>query len=200
MKALVLVAAFASVGLAVLSAAEVSAQDSLRPATPPQQAAAGGVAPGPAESARSNLLKRINDAKDQGFGISVYMNVFTSIEDMVKSGATEDAIKKRVESLSTSLEDQLKRSATLKTQRAAPPIAASSPPPSASAGNAGSTDALKGVKDKLGGLGVNPNDLLGSGGKVPDNLKNQLPPGVSPDMINQFLNSDKGKQILNGLK
>lgn len=198
MKALNLVAALVTLAVPALSVADASAQEPQ--GAPPQQAAASSVAPGPAESARGNLLKRINEAKDQGFGISVYMSAFTAIEDMVKSGSTEEAVQKRIDSLSSSLEDQLKRSATLKTQRAAPPIAASSPPPSAAAGNSSSTDALKGVKDKLGGLGVNPNELLGNGGKVPENLKNQLPPGLSPDMINQFLNSDKGKQILNGLK
>ncbi len=196
MKALNLVPVFA---ILALSAATAYAQDT-PPQAPQTQAAESDVAPGVAESARRNLFKRINDAKEQGFGISAYMSVFTSIEDMVKSGAAEDAVIKRVDSLSTSLEDQLKRSATLKTQRAAPPIAASSPPPSQAGGNASTSDALKGVKDKLGGLGVDPNALLGNNGKVPDNLKNQLPAGVSPDMINQFLNSDKGKQILNGLK
>lgn len=198
MKVLNLVAALVALALSATCAYAQDAPLQSQPIQSQPAAPSTGVVPGPAETARRNLFKRINDAKEQGFGISVYMNVFTSIEDMVKSGATEESVQKRVDSLSSSLEDQLKRSQTLKTQRAAPPIAASSPPPSSSTG--GSTDSLvKGLKDKLGGLGANPGDLL-SGGKIPDNLKNQLPGGLTPDKVNQFLNSDQGKQILNGLK
>src|SRR6202789_2641240 len=85
------------------------------------------VLPGAGEDKRRALLGRIMEAKNQGIGTSTYMMAFDDLEQSAKGGASEESVLKRVSSLNSSLDDQFKRGAILKVQRATPPIAASAP-------------------------------------------------------------------------
>lgn len=148
---------------------------------------------GPAEDKRRNLLIRILSAKEKGIGIDAYLNAFGALEHSVKTGESEAALVKRIDSLNSSLDDQLKRSAILKTQRPAPPVAASSFPPSSSAnsggGSGGGGDVLQQLKEKYGNqVPDNLKDKLG--GQIPDSIKNQLPSGLgnmSPDQLKELV-------------
>jgi hypothetical protein len=148
---------------------------------------------GPAEDKRRNLLIRILSAKEKGIGIDAYLNAFGALEHSVKTGESEAALVKRIDSLNSSLDDQLKRSVILKTQRPAPPVAASSFPPSSSAnsggGSGGGGDVLQQLKEKYGNqVPDNLKDKLG--GQIPDSIKNQLPSGLgnmSPDQLKELV-------------
>lgn len=145
--------------------------------------------PGPLEDQRKKLYQTILAAKSYGFGTTAYMNAFTSLEDSVKAGAPEKDVKSRLDSIVHGLDEQLKRSQQLKIQRPAPPIAESSPPPSAmnlpsgvrSALQSGNTDGLiEKVKEKW------------FGGEIPDSIKKKLPANFDPSM----LNSDTAKELM----
>lgn len=155
------------------------------------------VEPGPAEDKRLALLGRIISAKDKGIGIDAYLSAFSALEQSVKGGESEAAILKRLESLNSSLDDQIKRSVILKTQRPAPPVAASSPPPSAmgrfvGAGGGGG-DMLQQLKEKYGGqIPDNLKDKLG--GQLPDSIKDKLPAGLgnmSPEQLKELVKQFK---------
>lgn len=155
------------------------------------------VEPGPAEDKRLALLGRIINAKDKGIGIDAYLSAFSALEQSVKGGESEAVILKRLESLNSSLDDQIKRSVILKTQRPAPPVAASSPPPSAmgrfSGGSGGGSDMLQQLKEKYGGqIPDNLKDKLG--GQLPDSIKDKLPAGLgnmSPDQLKELVKQFK---------
>jgi hypothetical protein len=145
---------------------------------------------GPAEDKRRNLLIRILSAKEKGIGIDAYLNAFGALEHSVKTGESEAALVKRIDSLNSSLDDQLKRSAILKTQRPAPPVAASAFPPSSSGSSGGGGgDMLQQLKEKYGNqVPDNLKDKLG--GQIPDSIKNQLPAGLgnmSPDQLKELV-------------
>lgn len=145
--------------------------------------------PGPLEDQRKKLYQTILAAKNYGFGTTAYMNAFNSLEDSVKAGAPEKDVKSRLDSIVHGLDEQLKRSQQLKIQRPAPPIAESSPPPSAmnlpsgvrSALQSGNTDGLiEKVKEKW------------FGGEIPDSIKKKIPANFDPSM----LNSDTAKELM----
>lgn len=133
------------------------------------------VAPGPLALERQKVLDMILSAKEQKIGITAYMGAFKSLEDQVKSGAQEKQIKGRLESISGSLSEQLKRSKELKLQRPAPPVAASSPSP-AEAGGAGKSDPGGGNTDKM----IDNLRKKWFGGEIPDSIKKKIPPGFDP--------------------
>ena len=141
------------------------------------------VEPGPAEARRTALVMRIFNAKSQGIGIDAYLNAFAMLENSVKTGETEANLNKRIDSLNSSLDDQLKRSAVLKTQRPAPPVAASGFPAgglgSAGGSSAGGTsDLIRKLQEKYGDqIPGNLKDKLG-GGQIPENLKDKIPAGL----------------------
>jgi hypothetical protein len=140
------------------------------------------VEPGPAEAKRTALVLRIFNAKAQGIGIDAYLNAFAMLENSVKTGETEANLNKRIDSLNSSLDDQLKRSAVLKTQRPAPPVAASGFPAgglgSASSSSGGTSDLIRKLQEKYGDqIPPNLKDKL-SGGQIPDNLKDKIPAGL----------------------
>lgn len=140
------------------------------------------VEPGPAEAKRTALVLRIFNAKAQGIGIDAYLNAFAMLENSVKTGETEANLNKRIDSLNSSLDDQLKRSAVLKTQRPAPPVAASGFPAgglgSASSSAGGTSDLIRKLQEKYGDqIPANLKDKL-SGGQIPDNLKDKIPAGL----------------------
>lgn len=164
------------------------------------------VTPGIKQEARQKLLQRILAAKSQGIGIASYKGAFDYIEEMVKAGDTEANISKRMDSLSTSLEDQFKRSYDLKTQRPAPPIAASSPPPSMMP--TGMMSAGGGIPAPMDG-GSGMGDIMSKlqakfGGQIPANYKDKLPPGIQDKLgggdPSQLLNDPKIRELIKGLK
>jgi hypothetical protein len=136
------------------------------------------VAPGAGEDKRRALLGRINEAKSQGIGTSTYMIAFDALEQSVKGGETEANVLKRVSSLNTSLDDQFKRSAILKVQRAAPPVAASAPSAplgSAGGGTSKSSDTASLIQRLQNKYGNQIPDLQNKyGDKIPDGLKDKL--------------------------
>lgn len=176
--------------------------ESVIPATPseaPKAAAAATdaptIAPGPLEDQRERLYATIMTAKNYGFGTTAYLNAFNSLEDSVKAGAAEKDIKVRLDSIVRGLDEQLKRSQELKTQKPAPPVAASDTPPISSGGGArasvppslknalqnGNTDGLM-EKIKNGWFG----------GDLPDSIKKKIPANFDPSM----LNSDAAKELM----
>lgn len=134
------------------------------------------VSPGPLAVERQKVLDMIYAAKEQKIGITAYMGAFKSLDDSVKAGAQEKQIQSRLSSISSGLSEQLKRSKELKSQRPAPPIAASSPSPSEGSGKGNSggdkTDKLiEKLKDKW------------FGGEIPDSIKKKIPAGIDPSKL-----------------
>jgi hypothetical protein len=74
-------------------------------------------AQGPLLDKRKLVLSKIQAAKKQGTGISGYMAEYERIEGMVKNGEPEANYADRLASLQNGIDDQLKRSQLLKTQR-----------------------------------------------------------------------------------
>jgi hypothetical protein len=87
------------------------------PSVPPAASGFLEAGPGPLLDKRKALLTRIMAAKKQGIGTSAYLGEFNRIEEMVKSNQPVDAYEPRLDSLSSGLDDQLKRSEILKSQR-----------------------------------------------------------------------------------
>jgi hypothetical protein len=146
---------------------------SIDPEAPP-------VSPGPLEDQRRKLLETIMTAKGYGFGIGAYLNAFKYLDDRVKSGAPETEIKRQLDSIVQGLSEQLKRSQELKSQKPAPPIAESSPPPSAM--------IPSGVKKALAGGKIDGNLIevvkdKWFGGEIPDSIKRKIPAGIDPNSI-----------------
>jgi hypothetical protein len=181
---------FGIVGLIALCAVgsiqAKASDDAPAPAPSGQSAAAADVVPGPLLNERKSLYDHIQQAGAHGIGIANYTMAFKSIEDQVAAGATEVQIKPRVDQLTGALKEQLMRAQVLKTQRPLPPTAsqqgepppgnAGSPPAGGGAGSPGSSALLDKLKDKLGSGGM-----------------------PSADVVDKFLNSDKGKDLLKKL-
>jgi hypothetical protein len=195
-------AASSAASSATPSVNPLPAADTAAPAAPPAAAAADGplVEPGPAEAKRTALVLRIFNAKAQGIGIDAYLNAFAMLENSVKTGETEANLNKRIDSLNSSLDDQLKRSAVLKTQRPAPPVAASGFPAGGlgSGGNSsggGTSDLIRKLQEKYGDqIPANLKDKLGAGGQIPDNLKDKIPAGLGgldPSQIEDLIKKYK---------
>ncbi len=146
------------------------------PALPPDVHVEAGVA----EEQRKALLGRILEAKSRGIGTSTYMMAFDALEQQVKGGDSEANVLKRVSSLNSSLDDQFKRSAQLKVQRPAPPIAASAPavpfgsggPGGGTGGNTDTAALIQKLQNKFGGQ--IPDLQNKYGGQIPDGLKDKL--------------------------
>lgn len=134
------------------------------------------VTPGPLALERQKVLDMIYAAKEQKIGITAYMGAFKSLDDSVKAGAQEKDIKGRLTSISEGLTEQLKRSKELKSQRPAPPIAASSPAPSEGGGKSGlSGDKTDKIIEKLKDKWF--------GGEIPDSIKKKIPAGIDPNKL-----------------
>lgn len=179
---------------------------SATPAAPVASAATAAAAndgplvePGPAEAKRTALVLRIFNAKAQGIGIDAYLNAFAMLENSVKTGETEANLNKRIDSLNSSLDDQMKRSAVLKTQRPAPPVAASGFPAGGIGGGGssggGTSDLIRKLQEKYGDqIPANLKDKLGAGGQIPDNLKDKIPAGLGgldPSQIEDLIKKYK---------
>ena len=144
---------------------------------------AQNVAPGPFEAKRKLLLASIKAAKKQGFGITVYLGEFSKIEDQIKEGKGGPQLEDRIDSIADGLQDQLKRSQILKTQR---PIGA---PAHSQASASGGTSA-----GGLGGLGS------GKSAEILQQLRakygDKVPANIDPAM----LNSDAAKELMKRFK
>lgn len=148
------------------------------------------VSPGPLEPERRRLLETIMTAKQYGFGITAYLSAFQSLDDRVKASAPASEIKGRLDSIVGGLDEQLKRSKMLKTQRPAPPIAASSQSPSAmeDSGKTGGLNLSGASTDEL----INKVKEKWFGGQIPDSIKKKIPAGFDPNS----LNSETAKELL----
>jgi len=171
-------------------------------AAPPPAAAAMAAPPinlqdlkvesGVLEDKRRALLGRIMEAKNQGIGTSTYMMAFDALEQQAKNGDSEEVVAKRLASLNDALDTQLKTKVILKTQRAAPPVAASSSggmvpaPLGGPGGPPGNTDTaalIQKLQNKFGG-------------QIPAGLQDKIP-GGDPSAL---LKNPEVMDILKGLK
>lgn len=157
------------------------------PADPNALLYADGVAPGPFEAKRKLLLASIKVAKKQGFGITTYLKEMNNIEQQIKEGNKSPQLEERIDSVADGLQDQLKRSQILKTQRPGPPIH-SQASVSGGSGGAGGGNALSG----LGG-GGNTSDMIQ---KLRAKYGDKIPANIDPSM----LNSDTAKEFLKRFK
>jgi hypothetical protein len=144
------------------------------------------VAPGPFEAKRKLLLASIKVAKKQGFGITSYLKELNNIEQQVKEGNKSPQLEERIDSVAEGLQDQLKRSQILKTQRPGPPIHSQASVSSGS-GSAGGGNALSGLG------GGNTSDMIQ---KLRAKYGDKIPPNIDPSM----LNSDTAKEFLKRFK
>ncbi len=136
------------------------------------------VTPGPMAVERQKVLDMILSAKEQKIGITAYLGAFKGLEDQVKAGAQEKQIKSRLDSISVSLCEQLKRSKELKLQKPAPPVAASSPTSGEGSSKAG-LDLSGSNTDKM----INKLRDKWFGGEIPDSIKKKIPPGIDPSKM-----------------
>ncbi|HEY9756170.1 MAG TPA: hypothetical protein V6C97_13470 [Oculatellaceae cyanobacterium] len=160
----------------------------------------GETAPGPLLEKRKNALSRIMAAKKQGIGISGYLAEYNRIEDMVKAGQPETAYESRLTSLVTGIDEQIKRSAVLKTQH---PVSTSSS--SGSSGSSGLSGASgsgpgSGGSSGGGGLGGLSNEKLSQlkskyGDKIPPDIAEKLG-NLSPEQKERLMQSDMLKKLL----
>jgi hypothetical protein len=157
-----------------------------KPALPSDPTAllyADNVAPGPYEAKRKLLLASIKMAKKQGFGITVYLNELNKVEDQIKQGNSGPQLEARVDSIADGLQDQLKRSQILKTQRPAGSSSASHYTQVSTDSGAGhprrSTDAIiNELRQKYGD-------------KIPGGLG-----GLDGDLKEKLMKSDVAKEYL----
>jgi hypothetical protein len=142
------------------------------------------------EEGRRALLERIVQSKKLGVGVAPYMAAFTQIESMVKSGASPDAVQKRIDSVSSSLMDQARRIKDIKERPALTPTTASSSSPSS---GQGASPAPGGLIDQL---------KQKFGDKIPDalndpNLREKL---ADPSVREKLMQSPAGQKILDKLQ
>ena len=71
---------------------------------------------GPMESQRDEIIGMINQARDNGVGVTQYEQLFNSIEDKVKAGATANEINPIVNRLFDALSAQSRQAESAKNQ------------------------------------------------------------------------------------
>lgn len=147
--------------------------------------------PGVLEAERGSLLKKILVAEEAGVGVKNYLTAFKYIESLTEKGADASVISPRLSSINTSLDEQLKRSRILKTQKLPPPIAASSPPPSQMGGKpagksaSGKQDLLNELRGRGQGEVIDKLKDKWFGGDLPDSVKNKIPAGFDPSKLSK---------------
>lgn len=134
------------------------------------------VNPGPLEPERRALYSQIIEAEKRGIGTKTYISAFQSLEQSVSQGASRESLLPRVKSIAKGLSEQLERQASLKIQKPAPPVAASSPPPSVMAREArknqlSKSELFEQIKEKW------------FGGEIPDSIKQKMPDGFDPSKL-----------------
>lgn len=146
--------------------------------------------PGILYDERKRLLERIKEAKAEGIGVSGYHGAFASLEQSVKGGEPADRLKSRLDSLHKSLDDQLKRSKLLKTQRPIPPqgsqITGSGSP--SEQGKKGGLDIAKITEKIKGAAQPESNPQL-------DAIKGRLD-SLPEGLRDRIMNSDKAKELI----
>jgi hypothetical protein len=150
---------------------------------------------GPLLEKRKLVLSRIQAAKKQGTGISGYMAEYARIEQMVKNGEPEANYADRLSSLQNGVDEQLKRSQMLKTQRPTySGISASSSSSSSVSSSASSGGGRGSGGGPLGGMSL---DQIKAkyGDKVPPDIADKLS-SMSPEKKKELLNSDIVKKFL----
>lgn len=149
------------------------------------------LAPGALEAERGALLKKILAAEDAGVGVKNYLTAFKYLESLAEKGADPSVIAPRLSSINASLDEQLKRSRVLKTQKLPPPIAASSPPPSQMGGRppgksaSGKQDLLNQLRGRGQGEVIDKLKDKWFGGDLPDSVKNKIPAGFDPSKLSK---------------
>ena len=156
-------------------------------------ASATETAPGPLLEKRKLVLSKIMAAKKQGTGISGYLAEYNRIEDMVKGSQPTSAYEERLTSLQTGIDEQLKRSQLLKTQRPTAPYT-----PSSSSGGSQASASHHGNSGAGGGISADTiNDLKAKyGNKIPSDISSKIG-DMSPEQREKLLNSDMLKKFLN---
>jgi hypothetical protein len=151
---------------------------------------------GPLLEKRKLILSKIQAAKKQGTGISGYMAEYGRIEQMVKNDEPEANYADRLASLQNAIDDQLKRSQLLKTQRPTYVGTSSSSSSSSSISTNASTSPGGGGSGggALGGMSI---DQLKAkyGDKVPPDIAEKLS-SMSPEGRQKLLDSDFVKKFL----
>ena len=159
-------------------------------------------AQGPLLDKRKLVLSKIQAAKKQGTGISGYMAEYERIEGMVKNGEPEANYADRLASLQNGIDDQLKRSQLLKTQRptyvGTSSSSSSSSSGSSSSGGGGSGGGGHGGHGGGGPMGGMSIEQLKAkyGDKVPPDIAEKLS-SMSPETRQKLLDSDMLKKFLN---
>jgi hypothetical protein len=109
------------------------------------------VVDGPLKEQRQALLEKIEASQRLGFGIGPYRTAFNQVEEMTKSGASQDAIQKRLDSIKGSLVEQVSRLKDIKQRPSPPPGTVSSNAQAAAGRPAGNRQQmLEQMKDKYG--------------------------------------------------
>jgi len=149
---------------------------------------ANSVVPGPLEEQRKALLDKIDASKRLGIGVGPYMAAFGQVEGMVKSGAPQDAILTRLNSIRSGLLEQVERIKEIKSRPALTPTAVS-PSAGASGSGGGKQQLIEQLKQKIGD-------------KFPGGLDNpQLREKLSdPEARQKLLDSPLGQKLLNKLQ
>lgn len=155
---------------------------SAAPADPTALLYAEKVGPGPFQEKRQLLLSSIKLAKKQNFGVTVYLSELNRVEEQIKQGNATPQLEARIDSIADGLQDQLKRSQLLKTQR---PTGSS--PRTSYSGGGGSPDAgARGHKNTDAMI----NELRQKyGDKIPAGLDNA-------ELKEKFLNNPMAKEYL----
>lgn len=157
------------------------------------------IAAGPLQRERKELRERIMKAKQEGMGISAYLNACKALEEAVAAGATEEQIKQRISSISSGLEDQRKRSAILKTQRPTPSYGGATTASDNKAEFGKRTD-LGDILQSAGGADNLINKLKDKyGGQIPDGLKDKVGSLDAEAIKNKLQDSEAAKKILEKL-
>lgn len=85
---------------------------------------------GPLQEEREGLLAQLREMEKKGIGVAPFLKIFVGIEQSVKANGDVKALTESISRLKTSIEDQLKRSASAKDR---PKTAATTPDPTPSA-------------------------------------------------------------------
>lgn len=161
------------------------------------------VVPGPFMAERAAVLVKIARAKQLNFGIGGYLMAFNMLQDSIKAGASEADVKKRLDSISSGIDDQLARSKVLKTQvlphtggmPGGGAISTAGAKPSGGAGGGGVDQLLQKYGNKLP-ADVDKDALLkrlGKEGVTPNNIN-------PDDLMKKYANDPRAKDLLEKLK
>ncbi len=165
-----------------VAAPSAAVTTSAAPADPTALLYAEKVAPGPFQEKRQLLLSSIKLAKKQNFGVTVYLSELNKVEEQIKQGNSTPQLEARIDSIADGLQDQLKRSQILKTQRPS----GGSPRTSYSGGGGAPEAGARGHKNTDAMI----NELRQKyGDKIPAGLDNN-------ELKEKFLNNPMAKEYL----